>query len=115
MTEKIEMEQTGYFSGLFVDYIKRCSNLEGFYSQYPQIENFEHFFDKFDGVDREVLTTTLHEQHKGLGLSEKQSSNISLLKKSNTFTITTGHQLNIFCGPLFFIYKIISTIKGCEQ
>jgi bacillithiol biosynthesis cysteine-adding enzyme BshC len=29
----------------------------------------------------------------------------------NTFTITTGHQLNIFTGPLFFIYKIVAAIN----
>uniref|UniRef100_UPI0035670406 bacillithiol biosynthesis cysteine-adding enzyme BshC n=1 Tax=Lutibacter sp. TaxID=1925666 RepID=UPI0035670406 len=30
------------------------------------------------------------------------------------FTVTTGHQLNIFTGPLYFLYKIISTINLTE-
>ena len=42
-------------------------------------------------------------------------SNIEMLKGDNTFTITTGHQLNIFTGPLFFIYKIISTINIAKK
>jgi bacillithiol biosynthesis cysteine-adding enzyme BshC len=33
------------------------------------------------------------------------------LKEDNTFTVTTGHQLNLFTGPLYFLYKIISTIN----
>jgi len=33
------------------------------------------------------------------------------LKKENTFTITTGHQLSLMTGPLYFLYKIISTIN----
>ncbi|PCH49286.1 MAG: bacillithiol biosynthesis cysteine-adding enzyme BshC [Flavobacteriaceae bacterium] len=36
---------------------------------------------------------------------------IELLSNENTFTITTGHQLNIFTGPLYFLYKIITTIN----
>ncbi len=43
------------------------------------------------------------------------SGNIQLLKDANTFTITTGHQLNLFTGPLYFIYKIASTINLCKQ
>jgi uncharacterized protein YllA (UPF0747 family) len=37
--------------------------------------------------------------------------NIEALNNSNTFTVTTGHQLNLFSGPLYFLYKIISTIN----
>src|SRR5690606_41286324 len=37
------------------------------------------------------------------------------LSQSNTFTITTGHQLNLFTGPLYFFYKIISTINLCKE
>ena len=35
--------------------------------------------------------------------------------EKNTFTITTGHQLCLFTGPLYFIYKIISTINLTER
>ena len=38
-----------------------------------------------------------------------------MLKNENTFTITTGHQLNLFTGPLYFLYKIISVINLSEQ
>ncbi len=41
--------------------------------------------------------------------------NITLLQSPNTFTITTGHQLNIFAGPLYFIYKIVTAIKLSRQ
>ena len=43
------------------------------------------------------------------------TNNISLLESATTFTITTGHQLNLFTGPLYFLYKIISTINLCKQ
>ena len=43
------------------------------------------------------------------------SNNITLLKENNTYTITTGHQLNIYTGPLYVIYKIVTVIRACEE
>ena len=34
-----------------------------------------------------------------------------MLANKNTFTVTTGHQLNLFTGPLYFLYKIVSAIN----
>src|SRR5690606_24227858 len=31
------------------------------------------------------------------------------------FTVVTGHQLNLFTGPVCFLYKIISTINVCKE
>ena len=41
--------------------------------------------------------------------------NIEELKNDQSFTVTTGHQLCLFLGPLYFIYKIVSTIKLSES
>src|SRR5699024_3475973 len=30
-------------------------------------------------------------------------------------TVTTGHQLNLFTGPLYFLYKIVSAINLAKQ
>jgi uncharacterized protein YllA (UPF0747 family) len=46
---------------------------------------------------------------------ETTLNNIKLLNNLNTFTITTGHQLNLFTGPLYFLYKIVSTINLCKE
>ncbi|MFB9120309.1 bacillithiol biosynthesis cysteine-adding enzyme BshC [Bergeyella porcorum] len=60
---------------------------------------------------RQVLCQVLERQMKGVNVSELQNENLIKLAKENTFTITTGHQLNLFTGPVFFIYKILQTIK----
>ena len=39
------------------------------------------------------------------------NTNVSKLSDNSVYTITTGHQLNIFASPLFLIYKIISVIS----
>src|SRR5690554_3043535 len=49
-----------------------------------------------------------------LALTDKQKENLEKFESDNTVTITTGHQLNLFTGPLYFFYKILQTIKCCE-
>ena len=39
------------------------------------------------------------------------STNIDLLSRDNTFTVCTAHQPAIFTGVLYFIYKILHTIR----
>lgn len=70
--------------------------------------------ESFSRNNRSALVDVLQSQLSGLALSEKQSSNLDALSSEDTFTITTGHQLNLFSGPVFFIYKILQTIKTAE-
>lgn len=65
----------------------------------------------YTSVDRKILHEVVTEQMKGLSLSNLQRQNLEFLAKHNTFTITTGHQLNLFSGAVFFVYKILQTIK----
>jgi len=69
----------------------------------------------FNNENRQVLVAELQKQYTGFALSEATSNNIQLLQHSNAFTVTTGHQLNLFTGPLYFLYKIISTINLCKE
>lgn len=79
------------------------------------LENFELKIEakqKFFGDSkRKNIVKVLEKQLKDLELSDLQKANISLLLKNNCFTVTTGHQLNLFTGPVFFIYKILQTVK----
>src|SRR5437588_305611 len=70
-------------------------------------------------ADREILAEVLTGQYHAISQlthgSKLVRNNIALLKEDNTYTITTGHQLNIFAGPLYFIYKIVTAIKLAQQ
>jgi bacillithiol biosynthesis cysteine-adding enzyme BshC len=57
----------------------------------------------------------LERQYSRIKPAEIVSQNIQLLKDNKTFTITTGHQLNIFTGPLYFVFKIVTVINTCRQ
>lgn len=63
---------------------------------------------------RLTLHEVISEQYYGYSLSSKTQQNIAALKNENTFTITTGHQLNLFTGPLYVIYKILHVINLTE-
>ena len=69
----------------------------------------------FQIQSRIVLAESLKKQYKNIETSEASLKNIESLKSTNTFTITTGHQLNLFTGPLYFLYKIVSTINLSNQ
>ena len=64
---------------------------------------------------RAMLVNSLKNQYSNIDISKATAQNIASLKQDNTFTVTTGHQLNLFTGPLYFFYKIISTINLCKQ
>ena len=48
-------------------------------------------------------------------LAKSTETRIDDLLLDNTFTVTTGHQLNLFTGPLYYIIKILSAIKLTQQ
>ncbi len=66
-------------------------------------------------MEEQYLLEVLKEQYRKLDTSEVTLSHIESLNSNNTFTITTGHQLNLFTGPLYFLYKIISTINLTKE
>lgn len=115
----ISYKETGYFSQLIIDYLDQNSDVQSLYEHFPTIENFEkQIADKSDSYlnsHREILVDELESQYKGFKTSQLTHKNILSLKSENTFTVTTGHQLNLFTGPLYFLYKIVSTINLCKQ
>ena len=115
--EKIPYHQTKSFSKFILDYISGEKSLAPFYKREPKLENFKAQIQekKKQQVNRKVLVEVLDQQYIGLETTENVKSNIQSLSQENTFTVATGHQLCLFTGPLYFIYKIISTINLAEQ
>ena len=115
---KLPLNDTRAFSPFFLDYIQQKETLAPFYSRFPTLHNFKsQLLEKasFPAENRNVLVRTLQEQYKNLSTTDLVKSNLLSLADAKTFTITTGHQLNIFTGPLYFIYKIVTVINACKQ
>ena len=116
ISTRIPYRQTGSFSKTVVDYIDQHASLKEFFNYPPTIQGIKKAIDdrKQFNYDRNVLVQELRKQYSSVALSEKTKKNIEALALKNTFTFTTAHQNNIFTGPLYFIYKILHTIKLAE-
>ncbi len=113
----LDFQKTNTFSKLFTDYINREKAIEPFYGLYPDIDSFKIQIEKkvFPQEKRIILHQALTSQYGAFEMPPKVFENIHALQFDNTYTVTTGHQLNIFTGPLYVIYKIITTIQTCKQ
>ena len=115
----LPLEKTGYFSKLICDYVAKDAKLKPLYNRFPDVDGFKGQIEEkgkhFTQAQRDVLHSSMQNQYKNTDTSKGTAANIDLLKEKNTFTIVTGHQLNLFTGPLYFLYKIISTINLTKQ
>jgi len=115
---EIEYDKVNAFSNLLIDYNLNNSHFFDLISDFPTLYNLKNqisFKSKnYNNQFRQILVKEITNQYKGIKLSEIQKQNINKLLDKDTYTITTGHQLNLLTGPLYFIYKIISTINLSE-
>lgn len=110
---QLPLSEVNQFSSLFLDFIQQSSKVKDFYSNFPDIQGFnlQIAAKKLDADKRKVLVETLKKQYKNL----PNQPNLDILLNENTFTVTTGHQLNIFTGPLYVVYKMITTINLAKK
>ena len=118
-TDCISFRDTAYVSKLICDYVENRSELQPLYHRFPTLENFKAQLEakqsEFNTEKRSVLVAALSHQYRELSPSKMASNAIQSLADNNTFTVTTGHQLNLLGGPLYFLYKIITTINLAKE
>ncbi len=109
----IPFNQLAYFSRIVIDYLDESDKLKSFYEYPASLTGIETALSKRKTVhtDRETLVAALKEQYGHIQMTDAVKQNIDSLKQPTTFTITTAHQPNIFTGYLYFLYKILHTIK----
>lgn len=64
--------------------------------------------------ERKKIAEILTRQNKEWNAPETILENVSKLNSDNTFMVITGQQAGVFSGPLYTIYKILTTIKLSE-
>lgn len=113
MAAQLAFEQTGFFSKIATDYVEGQDILRPFYLYDVSLEGIKQAIAarKLFPQERTILAKALTDQYDGIEGSEAVYCNIQKLHSSDTFTVTTAHQPNIFTGPLYFLYKIAHAIK----
>ena len=120
-TDCIHYKDTGYFSNIIIDYLDEAEKLKPFYEYSPQISSFDQLIQQkiLQKEERSILRASIIKQYTAskinLDKSEAVKSNIHSLSSQNCFTVCTGHQLCLFSGPLYFIYKIASAITLAKK
>jgi bacillithiol biosynthesis cysteine-adding enzyme BshC len=114
---QIPFSQTNLFSKLILDYISQHENVKPFYNYEVSIDAIESVIaeKQKETINRNVLVETIKKQYAGLEVPAHVSENITSLENPTTFCVVTAHQLNVFGGPLYYIYKIAQTISTCNQ
>ena len=114
----IDYNETKSFSPAIIRYLDNDPQLNPFFNFKADIDGFQKFIDaKANDCNREVIVEVLIEQYSKSGqtTSTSVSNNIDLLLEKSTYTVTTGHQLNLFTGPLYFIFKIVTAISLAKE
>ena len=111
--ETFSFQETNLFGKLFSDFIEDKSDLSPFGTSKVDDLNLEDF--NISDEVRDDLVSVIEEQAGLVELSSKSVYNLNQLKDKNTYTVVTGHQLNVAGGPLFFTYKILATIRACQE
>ncbi len=98
-------------------YINSDTALRAFYKYDTSLEKFADVINNKNFSDKKRLSlyNELIKQYDEIDADDATINNIEKLKNRNCFTVVTAHQPCLFTGPLYFIYKIISTINLAEQ
>ncbi|MFL2629681.1 MAG: bacillithiol biosynthesis cysteine-adding enzyme BshC [Flavobacteriaceae bacterium] len=117
--KQISYSDTDRFSKIIIDYLSKKESLKPFYNKFLSIQNLQNQAQNkvklFSESNRKALVNTLNAQYKNFETTSAVKENLEKLSKKNSVTVTTGHQLNLMTGPLYFIIKIISTINIVEK
>jgi len=101
-------------SKLFSDFLYDFNRVERFYAgDFGKDKNYLRVFKSIKNrkYQRENLSSILKKQNQRFGSGSQVFKNIELLQEDDSVVVFTGQQVGLFGGPLYTIYKAISTLK----
>ncbi len=110
-------KEFNFSSQLIKDLVSNKQTIKPFVNRFFTTDAFKAQIQQkqFNAEQRKILVDALKQQNQNIELSELSINNINLLQQDHTYTITTGHQLNLLTGPLYSIYKILQVVIWSEK
>ena len=106
LSSSFDLLSIGSLPALVRDYFHDSPAVKKFYKTRPTAESIIAQANSRSFEHREKLVAALKEQNAAYD----NHLLIDRLLHDHSFTVTTGHQLCVATGPLYFLYKIASTI-----
>jgi bacillithiol synthase len=113
----LPFRQVPHTSKLFLDYLDFSPSVQPFYSRSPRFLEWaeeERGHIQYPAERRSQIAAILDRQNRNWGASTTALENINRLR-SGACAIVTGQQVGLFGGPVFSIYKALSTVKLAQE
>lgn len=113
----IPIAATKRFPPLVVDYLADAEGTRDLHAGRPDLSGLSAAARarSFEGSHRAVLVKALHRQYAGLEPGAAVAANLERLARPDALTVTTGHQLVLFGGPLYVPFKLLNTIRAARE
>ena len=116
---KIPIKDLPGLSQLARDYLSRFEKVENFFSaDFRNWNEYKLLAKKIHTVSRphaDDLIALLIEQNKKFNCGAQTLQNIEQLRNKNALVVATGQQVGLFAGPLYTVYKALTTIKLAQE
>ncbi len=113
-----QLTESDAVSALYADYQTHFEKVAEFYSgNFREKEAWQKKIDVLSGrtYDRTTLQRVLNEQNREYHSGITTLANIDLLGNDSTFAVVTGQQVGLCTGPLYTIYKAITTVQLAKK
>lgn len=106
------------YSKIFLDYVQDFDRVGGYFSGDPsKPESWVKQFEKCGSrnYNRDSLAEILLEQNDHAGLKKALIKQIEKLRDPECTVIVTGQQAGLFWGPLYTVFKALTTVRMAEH
>ena len=113
----LPFRQIPHTTRLFNDYLSAVPSVQPFYSRPPHFAEWrkdETSALSYDSARRQQVAGILERQNRAWGASPKTVENIARFRKGAA-AVVTGQQVGLFGGPLFSIFKALTTVKLANE